>query len=154
MSLPIRRQIIENRVAAAATIAIAGGYQIDVKGVYEHHESPLNMLDQPAIRFVDRGDQSVRHAGFHYANRLQIELWCCNKGWDKAVRSDATSQLYADLLKCMEVDRTCGGLAEDLIFQSGDHRQSDATNPDDICVAVMEITYRTQRDNPYLMWEE
>lgn len=144
-NLPIRELILD-----------AVGAAIDglCEHVYRHREGPfITVWDDPAIIMVDNGDAYERRIQHLYEARMQLELRLRITDYNKEERRQDRAQLRADVESALKDDETWGGLAITTTVQGGLSKEGDAEPVDAWSILTVEILYRTELDNPYLIAE-
>lgn len=149
----IRDQILDVEDAVLLGIKVANGFAIDVKKVYQNHESIADkILEYPSLRRVDQGDKFQRRVGFMYEAFISVAVWAYLKDYDRDEGRVLLRQLQGDSLKALQKDEFCQGMAFETRWQTADPRLNDASQPDQVAVCVGEVGYRVKLDDPYTIW--
>lgn len=150
---PIREQIFLAQAGVLGTVNRANGYEVDIKGVYDHHESLIvGVKEYPAYRLTDQGDHFIRRHGGMYEAQISMAVFAYIKEYSRDNGIKLIRQMAADAVKALQADEFVGGLAFWTQFQDISTRINDASQPDHIAIVVGEIGYRTKLENPYISW--
>lgn len=150
---PVRGLIFNEVVTALTAISIAAGDHVTVIRVYRNHESSNRKYEEPSLSVMDRGDSHVRLAAFYEA-RIQMDVMANLKEFDKDERRTVLDQLRSDAEVALKTGDDWSEYAVETNVQSADTQVSDATNPQGISLLRTEVLYRTQLNNPYVVWIE
>lgn len=156
LTLPVREQIKDKLAAAVGAISTNAGDQITVVEVYRHHNSLQHAPTFPGVIIVDRGDRETRLIQGVYEGRMLLELRTIIHDNDRELRRQEMAQLAADCSRAaMSSERppygVWDGLAVQTMIQSADPHTNDAQDPYGLVFLMVEILYRVQQNNPYMV---
>lgn len=150
MADPIREQIVQALLTRLKTIVTGNDYNTDIGlNVFRALRRPLEAHELPAIYLLE-GDESESEINFgfdRYNFGISIQARVTFDDGDDWMRIGTL--MIADVIKCLGVDQTLGGLALDIRMTSnqvGEAEEKVRAVGADISV---EIDYRTQHLNPY-----
>lgn len=154
MSLPIREHIIVAVVTAYGTILgpnAPGAYQSHVKKVFRGAQVPQNLKEFPCVAVIDRGDLPKRHIKLTREAHLVLDVRGYAHEYGHDLKHRELSILMADLEKKSHEDETWGGLAVETNVTTNLASASEAGQPLGADIMTLDILYRTERGNPYVV---
>jgi len=144
-----RRQLLVDAVRTRfATILVSGGYETNIGAkLFEWRVTELETADLPALNFRDTRNVTEQKLSHIHQHALEFEADVLTAGVSETPKQ--IRKMIADVVKCIGVDRTWGGIAYDT------DPKEDVLGMDQAGLIAggarikFVIKYRTRSFNPY-----
>jgi len=148
MATSVRETILDRVVTQLATITTGGGYEQTLTKVYRPQVAVLDIAQFPCVVVRDLGDEARWHLRGAYENTMTLELLAYVEKGDGDDRSEALSDLIADIVKLCAADETWNANAR-RSWVMAVVTSIEAEKPYAVGVVTLKILYRVTRTNPY-----
>lgn len=149
MADSLRQDIIDAVNTRIQTITTGNGYETDAGlKVFWHKKTPMQQSDCPGLVLVDIKGQPRAIAFRTNINTIELTI---NGFYVGETDGTFARKLIADIVKCIGVDVTWGGLAEDSVEvdSSDDIEMEHMERKISGVEVVFEITYVSNINDPY-----
>lgn len=149
MADSIRQQIVAAVVTRLKTITTANGYNTEVgaSNVSDWLTASASQSDTVTVSVEDADERSEQIVSSVQLHELDVKIAAGIRGGANAPQ-DARN-LLADFHKCIGVDRTWGGLAQDTLPGESRLQAEQADKKIGLVELTVTIKYRTANYNPY-----